>query len=160
MRACGGVMPMCWTNSCTAGKVGQAVGIVDQVVEGDQGVGLAAAVGELQLAHGLVVLARQAQHDVPGQLAQVVGGVGEGEELAGIFVDAAPASSACATSSRSAAKAASDSSPDLRSSRNWTTLCHGVQGSVLTVHLCGIGRIGHYLAGDSPCSYKERRRTR
>ena len=68
-------------------QVGQMLGIADQVIEGDQGVGLAAAVGQLQLAHGLVVLARQAQHHILGQLTQVEGGIGEGKELRRVLVD-------------------------------------------------------------------------
>ena len=55
--------------------------------EGDQGVGLATAVSQLELAHGLVVPARQAEHHIADQPAQVVGREGEGEELLRVLVD-------------------------------------------------------------------------
>ena len=51
--------------------------------------GLAAAVGQFQLPHRLVVLAGQPQHHVPRQFAQVVGRVGQGEKLARVFVQRA-----------------------------------------------------------------------
>jgi len=71
------------------GQVGQRRGVIGEVVEGDQRVRLAAAVRQLELAHCLVVLSRQPKHHVPRQFAQVVGGIGEGKELARVFVDAA-----------------------------------------------------------------------
>ena len=59
------------------------------MVEGDERVRLAAAVGELQLPHGLVAFAFEPNGNVLHQLAQGVGGIGEREELGGIFVDGA-----------------------------------------------------------------------
>ena len=77
-------MPMCWTELPDGGEVGQLARVADEMQQGDQGVGLAAAVGQFELADRLVVLARQAQDHVLGQLAQVVGRVGQGEELRGV----------------------------------------------------------------------------
>lgn len=48
------------------GQVGQPGGVEDQVIEGDQRMRLAAAVGELKLPDCLVDLARQAGDDVLG----------------------------------------------------------------------------------------------
>ena len=70
-------------------NVRQGGGIAEQVVERDERVRLAAAVGELQLAHGLVAFAFEPNGNVLHQLAQSVGGIGEREELGGIFVDGA-----------------------------------------------------------------------
>ena len=53
----------------------------------DQGVGLAASVGHLELADGLGALTGQARGDVLRELAQRVRGIGEGEELGGVLVD-------------------------------------------------------------------------
>ena len=47
-----------------------------QMVEGDQGVGLASSVGQLQLPDRLVVLALQAAEDIRNHLAQVESGIG------------------------------------------------------------------------------------
>ena len=69
------------------GQVGQALRVLDEVEQGDQRVGLAAAVGQFQLADGLVVLAREAVDHVLGQLAEVVGREGQREELGGGAVD-------------------------------------------------------------------------
>ena len=57
----------------------------------DEGVSLAAAVGEFQLADGFLVLACQALHYILSHLAQVVGGIGEREELRRVFVEGPPA---------------------------------------------------------------------
>ena len=51
-----------------------------------QRVGLAAAVGQFELPHRLRVSSRETQHDVPGELAQREGRVGQGEEPGGILV--------------------------------------------------------------------------
>ena len=48
--------------------------------------GLAASVGELQLADGLIVPAGEAVGDILGELPDVVGWVCEGEELVGVSV--------------------------------------------------------------------------
>jgi hypothetical protein len=82
-------------NSCTAGSSWQVGGVVDEVKKGDEGVGFAAAVGQFELAHGFVVFACQAGDDIAGQFAQVVGGVGEGEEVGRVFVDRARAFLGC-----------------------------------------------------------------
>ena len=63
--------------------------VVHQVEQRDQRVRLAAAVGEIQLAHRLVALARQPPHHVPRQVAQVVGRVGQRKELRRVFVNRA-----------------------------------------------------------------------
>ena len=49
--------------------------------------GLATAVGQLKLADRLVALARQAVNHVLRQLAEVVRGIREGEELVGYAID-------------------------------------------------------------------------
>ncbi len=67
--------------------VRQAGGIAAEVVERDEGVGLAPAVGQLKLAHRFVVPAGEAQGDVARQVAQRDGGIGEGEERAWVLVD-------------------------------------------------------------------------
>jgi hypothetical protein len=69
------------------GELRQVGWIGHQMPKGDQGVGLAAAIGEFELAHGLVVPARHAQHYVPQQLSQVVRREGKGEELPGVLID-------------------------------------------------------------------------
>jgi hypothetical protein len=56
------------------------------VQQGDQRVGFATAVGQFELAHGLVVLSRHPQHHVPHQAAQVVCREGQGEELRRVLV--------------------------------------------------------------------------
>ncbi len=71
------------------GQVGQVRRVADQVQQGDQRVRLAAAVGQLQLPHGLVVLAGEAVDDILGQFAEVVGREGQGEELGRLAVDLA-----------------------------------------------------------------------
>jgi len=60
---------------------------MDEMPERDQGVGLSPAVGKLQLADGLVVLAGEAQHDVPDQAPEVEGGKREGEKVYRILVN-------------------------------------------------------------------------
>ena len=67
--------------------VRQPIGIVEQVMESDERVRLAAAVRHLELADGLGILARQSPRDVLDQLPQRVGGVGQREELLRILVD-------------------------------------------------------------------------
>jgi hypothetical protein len=69
------------------GKVGQVVRVLHQMVEGDERVRLAAAIGQLELAHGLVVLVRQAQGHVAHQVAQVVRGEGQAKETFRFLVD-------------------------------------------------------------------------
>ena len=54
----------------------------------DERVRLAAAVGELELAHGLLVLARQAADDVAGQVEERRRRVRQRKELLRVFVDA------------------------------------------------------------------------
>ena len=73
------------------GEVGQRLRVPEQVVEGDQGMGLAAAVGQLELPYRLVALPRQPPGDVPRELPQRVGRVGEREELLRLLVDRAAA---------------------------------------------------------------------
>ena len=72
-------------------EVGQRLGVPEQVVEGDQGVGLAAAVGQFELPYRLVALPREPSGDVLHQLAQGVGRIGEGEELLRLLVHRATA---------------------------------------------------------------------
>ena len=55
----------------------------------DQCVGLAATVGQSQLADDPVVLACQPQHHIPHQLAQIVGGEGQRKEMLRPLVDRA-----------------------------------------------------------------------
>ena len=57
----GGFIPMCWMNSFTAGRSGRLRRVADQMPQRDQRVGLAAAVGQFELADGLVALAGQPQ---------------------------------------------------------------------------------------------------
>ena len=73
------------------GEIGQRLRVPEQVVEGDQGMGLAAAVSQLELPHRLVALPRQPPGDVPRELPQRVGRVGEREELLRLLVDRAAA---------------------------------------------------------------------
>ena len=68
-------------------KVGQTVRVVDQVPQGDESVGLAAAVVYGELPVCLIGPASQAQANVLHQFPQVVRGVGEGKELGRVFVD-------------------------------------------------------------------------
>ena len=63
----------------------------EQVVEGDQRVGLAAAVGQLQLPHRLVTAPGKPPGNVLHQLPQGMGRVGQREEFLGVFVDPAAA---------------------------------------------------------------------
>ena len=69
------------------GQIRQVLRFGDQVPQGDERVGLASAVRQLELAYRLVILARHPQHHVPHQLPQVVGREGQGEEVDRIFVD-------------------------------------------------------------------------
>ncbi len=52
--------------------------------------GLAAAVGHLQLADRLVAPSRQPSGHVTGQIAKREGGIGQGKELLRIFVQGTP----------------------------------------------------------------------
>ena len=70
-------------------NVRQGGGVLEQVVERNERMRLAAAVGEFQLPHGLVALATEPNGNVFRQLAERVGGIGEREELGRIFVDGA-----------------------------------------------------------------------
>ena len=65
--------------------------IAEQVIERDQRVRLAAAVGQLKLPHRLVAMPGQPPSDVLHQLAQRVRRIGEREELLRFFVDRTPA---------------------------------------------------------------------
>ena len=56
------------------GKIGQALGIVEEVMERDEGVSLPASVRHLELTYGLGALARQTGGDIPHQLPQRVRG--------------------------------------------------------------------------------------
>ena len=67
----------------------QSPGVVEQMVEGDEGVRLSAAVRHLELAYSFAVLARQPSRDIPHQFAQCVRGVSEREELGRVLVDRA-----------------------------------------------------------------------
>ena len=70
-------------------QVRQVGRVIHQMKQRDEGMRLAAAVGEIQLPHRLVALARQPPHHVPRQVAQVVGWVGEREEFLRVFVNRA-----------------------------------------------------------------------
>ena len=74
------------SNSCTAGRRGEAGRSVRQVAQCDQRVGLAAAVVDGELAVRLVAAARQAQCHLFDQLAQIEGRIGERKELGRILV--------------------------------------------------------------------------
>ena len=63
------------------GKIGKCLRIIDEVAEGDECMCLAAAIGQLKLADGLVVFPREAEHDIPHELAEVECWVGKGKEL-------------------------------------------------------------------------------
>ena len=66
-------------------EVRKFVRIVDEVPQGDQRVGLAAAIGQLQLPHCFVVLAGEPQNNVAHELAQIVGGKGKREKSSPVF---------------------------------------------------------------------------
>ena len=70
--------------------LGERGRVAEQVVEGDEGVGLAAAVGQLELPHRLGAPAREPLRHVLDQFAQGVGGVGQGEEARRVLVDGPP----------------------------------------------------------------------
>ena len=70
---------------------GQRGRVAEQVVEGDEGMGLAAAVGQLELPHRLGAPSREPFRHVLDQLAQGRGGKGQGEEARGVLVDGPPA---------------------------------------------------------------------
>ncbi len=67
--------------------VAQALALLGQVEEGDEGVCFAAAIGHLELLDRLTALPGQAQEDIPHQLLHPVGGVGAGEEHRRFVVD-------------------------------------------------------------------------
>ena len=67
-------------------EVRQSLRVVDKVSQRNQGMGLAAAVRQLELPDGLVVLACQPQDDIPHETPQVVRGKGEREELLRLLV--------------------------------------------------------------------------
>ena len=71
--------------------VGQRLRVAEQMVERDQGVGLAAAVGELQLPYRLVAPPSEASGDVLHQFPKRMGGVGEREERLRILIGRAAA---------------------------------------------------------------------
>lgn len=68
-------------------QIGQAGRVAHQVVQRDERVRLAAAVGQLQLAYGLVGLAGQTEENLLDEFAQVVCRVRQAEEIGGIPVD-------------------------------------------------------------------------
>ncbi len=70
-------------------QVRQVCWIIYQMEKRDQCVSLASAVGEIQLAHCLVALARQPPDYVPRQVAQIVRRIGEREEFLRVFVNRA-----------------------------------------------------------------------
>jgi hypothetical protein len=70
-------------------KVWQFVRIMDEVPKGDQRMGLASAVGKLELSNGLVILASQPQDNVPHEVAKVICRKCEGEEFFWVLVDRA-----------------------------------------------------------------------
>ena len=72
-------------------KIRKHLRVVHQVSEGDERVGLAATIVDGELAIRLVALPRQADTDVLDQLAQIVGRVGEREELCRVLVHRPPA---------------------------------------------------------------------
>ena len=76
-------------------EVREAVRIAKEMMQGDERVRLAATVGHLQLADRLVALSRQPRGHVPGQIAEREGGIRQGEELLGVFVQGAPSGPAC-----------------------------------------------------------------
>ena len=67
--------------------VESAAGSQKEVVERDEGVGLAAAVGQLQLPYRLGAPAGESFRHVLHKLAQGVGGIREREESRGVFID-------------------------------------------------------------------------
>ena len=69
------------------GHVRQVVRITQQMQQRDECVRLATTIGHLKLSDGLVVVARQPLDHILGQFAQVVGRVGQGEELGGFLID-------------------------------------------------------------------------
>src|SRR5206468_3770522 len=68
-------------------EIRQGLGITHQMEEGDQGMRLAPAVGEFELANSLIALPCQAHDHVLSQLAQVEGRVSEREKLTRLLVD-------------------------------------------------------------------------
>ena len=66
--------------------VRQTLGIPEQVIESDQRVRLAAAVGQLQLPHGLVASPREPRRHITGEIPQRVRWIGQGEELVRLLV--------------------------------------------------------------------------
>ena len=68
-------------------EVREGVRIVEEMMEGDQGVRLAPAIGHLQLPDRLVALSCEASGHIPGQVAKREGRIGEGEKLLGVFVE-------------------------------------------------------------------------
>ena len=70
---------------------GQGGRVAEQVVEGDEGMGLAAAVGQLELPHRLGAPPGEPFRHVLDQLAQGGGGKGQGEEARGVLVNGPPA---------------------------------------------------------------------
>ena len=69
------------------GQIREMRRVGDQMPHCDQRMGLAASVGQFQLADGLVALAGEARDNVFGQFAQIEGRIGKGEEFAGVLVD-------------------------------------------------------------------------
>ena len=65
--------------------------ILYEMPERNERVGFATTIVDGEFAVGLVALTGQAQNDVPDQFTQIVGGIGEREELGGILVDWPPA---------------------------------------------------------------------
>ena len=76
-------------------QIRQCRRVAEEVVEGDEGMGLAAAVGELQLPHRLVALSREPRRDVLHELPQRKGRKGEREELLRVLVHRAAALREC-----------------------------------------------------------------
>ena len=68
------------------GQARQRRRIVREMAQRHQRVGLAAAVGQLELPHRLRVPARETQHDVPRELAQRERRIGEREKPGGVLV--------------------------------------------------------------------------
>ena len=71
------------------GQIGQGFRLVEEVVQGDERVGLATTVGHLELADRLGAPASEPGGDVPDEVPEGVGGVGEREELRRVLVDGA-----------------------------------------------------------------------
>ena len=86
VNARGRSAPTCSPELLDRRQIWQRRRVAEEVVEGDESMGLAAAVGELELAHRLVALSCEPRRDVLDELPQRVGRIGEREELLRVLV--------------------------------------------------------------------------